>query len=85
MLFKKQRCPYTGVVNLFSDVDPWIAVGSIVQTGHAMYVWRSHVDGDIHGIARFLPVAEAHLCRALGARGAAQTARSVASSQAQAA
>jgi hypothetical protein len=74
MLFK-QRCHYTGVINFFSDVDPLIAAGSIVQTAPAEFIWRSHVADHCFGTARFLPVAEAHLNRALGIRKASATAR----------
>jgi hypothetical protein len=40
------------------------AEGNHAGTSHV--VWRSHIDDARLGFARFLPVAEAHLYRALG-------------------
>ena len=62
----KRRCERTGVINFFSDSEPLLAAGSIVQVAPTHFVWRSHVDDSRVGIARYLPVAEAHLLRALG-------------------
>jgi hypothetical protein len=66
----RQRCPRTGVINLFTEADPLLAVGSIVEVGPSQFVWRSHIDDCQAGIARHLPVAEAHLHRALRVRPA---------------
>ena len=30
MLIK--RCPFTGIINFYSDIDPYVAVGSIAET-----------------------------------------------------
>jgi len=65
MLFKR-RCDRTGVINFFSDTEPFLAAGSIVQISPSHFVWRSHVHDDRLGVARYLAVAEAHLYRALG-------------------
>ncbi len=65
MLFKR-RCDRTGVINFFSDAELFLAAGSIVQIAPSHFVWRSHVDDARLGVARYLPVAEAHLYRALG-------------------
>jgi hypothetical protein len=66
IMLLKRRCERTGVINFFSDTEPLLAAGSIVQVASSRYVWRSHVQDDRVGIARYLPVAEAHLYRALG-------------------
>jgi hypothetical protein len=65
MLFKR-CCDRTGVVNFFSDTEPFLAAGSIVQIAPSHFVWHSHLDDRRKGVARYLPVAEAHLYRALG-------------------
>jgi hypothetical protein len=62
----KRRCERTGVINFFSDTEPLLAAGSIVEIAPSQFVWRSHLDDSRVGIARYLPVAEAHLYRALG-------------------
>jgi hypothetical protein len=43
----RQRCPRTGVINVFTDADPLLAIGSIVQIGQSKYVWRSHIDESV--------------------------------------
>jgi hypothetical protein len=63
----KRHCERTGIINFFSDSEPFLAAGSIVQIAPSQFVWRSHVDVTRVGIARHLFVAEAHLYRALGA------------------
>ena len=65
-MLKKQRCQRTGIINFFSDTDPLLAAGSIVEIGPSQFVWRSHLDDSRVGLARYLPIAEAHLYRALG-------------------
>jgi hypothetical protein len=66
-MLQKRRCERTGVINFFADSEPLLAAGSIVQIAASQFVWRSHVDDSRVGIAEHLPVAEAHLCGALGA------------------
>jgi hypothetical protein len=61
----KRRCERTGVINFFSASDPLLAAGSIIQVAPRHFIWRSHIDDSRAGIARYLPVAEAHLYRAL--------------------
>ena len=71
-MLMKRRCERTGVINFYSRTEPFLAAGSIVQVAPSQFVWRSHIDDSRVGIARYLPVAEAHLYRALGSgRGAA--------------
>jgi hypothetical protein len=54
------------------DRAAFLAAGSIIQIALSQFVWRSHIDDSRVGIARYLPVAEAHLYRALSSgRGAA--------------
>ena len=43
-MLSKRRCPHTGVVNFFFDADPHIAVGSVVQTAEAGYLWHCYSD-----------------------------------------
>ena len=31
-MLSKLRCPHTGLVNFFTDVDPFMSVGSIIAT-----------------------------------------------------
>jgi hypothetical protein len=36
----KRRCERTGVINFFSDREPLLAAGSIVQIAPTHYIWR---------------------------------------------
>jgi hypothetical protein len=58
------------VLSLRRDLyEPWLASAVTPTRSYwqcmARRVWRSHVDDSRVGIARYLPVAEAHLYRAL--------------------
>jgi hypothetical protein len=67
-VLSKSRCPYTGVVNYFTDRDPLLAVGSVAATGAPeRYVWRCYVGEESSGLAPDLSLAEAKLCRAVAA------------------
>jgi hypothetical protein len=66
----KQRCPRTGVINLYSSSEPLLAAGSIVETAPLRYVWHCHVADEYCGAARDAALAEARLRRAI-ARGRA--------------
>ena len=69
-MLSKQRCPHTGLVNFFTDADPFMSVGSIIATAPFRYVWRCHV-GDQHcGVAGDAMTAEVNLRRALDMPGA---------------
>jgi hypothetical protein len=68
-MLSKQRCPHTGVVNFFTDADPFMSVGSIIATAPSRYVWRCHVV-DQCGVAGDAMTAEANLRRALAMPGA---------------
>jgi hypothetical protein len=69
-MFIRRRCPRTGVINIFTDEDQRLACGSIVQVAPSDFVWLTHIDEVRRGCARHLPVAEAHLYRALKAHRA---------------
>ncbi len=43
-MLSKRRCPYTGVVNFYSDEDPLMAVGSVVAGSAAGFVWRFYTE-----------------------------------------
>jgi hypothetical protein len=34
----KHRCPHTGILNFFTDNDPFMSVGSIIAIGRGRYV-----------------------------------------------
>jgi hypothetical protein len=61
----KQRCPHTGILNFFTDIDPFMSVGSIIATGRARYVWRCHLVDHRCGTTTDAMSAETHLRRAL--------------------
>jgi hypothetical protein len=61
----KQRCPRTGVINLYSTSEPLLAAGSIVERAPLHYVWHCHVADGYCGAARDAGLAEAHLRRAI--------------------
>jgi hypothetical protein len=64
-MLSKLRCPHTGLVNFFTDVDPFISVGSIIATGPSRYVWRCHLVDHRCGVTTDPMSAEANLRRAL--------------------
>ena len=64
-MLSKQRCPHTGLVNFFTDVDPFLSVGSIITTAPSRYVWRCHLVDHHCGVTADPVSAEANLRRAL--------------------
>lgn len=63
----RKRCPYTGVVNFYSDAEPHMALGSIAAVGRkavsAGYAWRSYSDDRDGGAALDFDVAERSLLK----------------------
>ena len=68
-MLSKLRCPHTGLVNFFTDADPFMSVGSIVATAPSRYVWRCHLVDHRCGVTSDPVSAEANLRRALEMRG----------------
>ena len=64
-MLSKLRCPHTGLVNFFTDADPFMSVGSIIATAPSRYVWRCHLLDHRCGVATDPVSAEANLRRAL--------------------
>lgn len=68
-MLSKSRCPFTGVVNFFTEADPLLAVGSVAQTSvpgsRRRYVWRCYLGDESGGLARNMSLAEAQLRRAI--------------------
>lgn len=63
----QHRCPYTGILNFFTDSDPFMSVGSIIAIGRGRYVWRCHLIDQRCGTATDAMSAESQLRRALEA------------------
>ena len=63
----KRRCPHTGILNFFNDIDPFMSVGSIIAIGRGRYVWRCHLIDQCCGTANDAMSAVAHLRRTLDA------------------
>ena len=64
-MLSKLRCPHTGLVNFFTDVDPFMSVGSIIATGPSRYVWRCHLVDHRCGVTTNAMSAESNLRSAL--------------------
>lgn len=67
MLLRK-RCPYTGVINYFSESDPLLSVGSVVveaRAPQAEFTWRCYIDERACGSVPDAALAEAHLKKAI--------------------
>jgi hypothetical protein len=64
-MLSKLRCPHTGIVNFFTDVDPYMSVGSIIATAPSRYVWRCHLVEHRCGVTADPMSAESNLRRAL--------------------
>lgn len=66
-MLSKQHCPHTGIVNYFSEVDPFMSIGSIVRAGTAAgsakeFHWRVYAAAKtIAGIAGDMETAERRL------------------------
>jgi hypothetical protein len=43
-MLRKRRCPYTGVVNFYSEEDPFMAVGSVVKDSESGFFWRYYTE-----------------------------------------
>jgi hypothetical protein len=69
----KQLCPHTGILNFFTDIDPFMSVGSIIATAPSRYVWRCHLVDHRCGVTANLVSAEANLRRALDMLGVSRT------------
>ena len=65
----KRRCPHTGILNFFTDIDPFMSVGSIIAIGRGRYVWRCHLIDRRGGTTTDAMSAESHLRRALEVPG----------------
>ncbi len=66
-MLSKQRCPHTGIVNFFTQNDPFMSVGSIMKQGdrEGAYCWRWYdASRTITGIATDLRSAEERLRQA---------------------
>jgi hypothetical protein len=68
-MLSKRRCPHTRILNFFTDIDPFMSVGSIIATGRARYVWRCHLVDHRCGTTTDAMSAETHLRRALEVSG----------------
>ena len=45
MLLSRKRCPHTGVVNLFIEAEPHLAIGSVLKAdGSSGYQWLYYTD-----------------------------------------
>lgn len=65
-MLAKKRCPHTGIVNFFCDPEPFMAVGSIAETGGSRaYVWRSYIGKEAGGLSADMASAEARLARVI--------------------
>lgn len=61
-----KRCPFTGIINFYSDVDPHLAIGSIAHGAASerasVFKWRCYTDDGFNGgIAPDLQTAERRL------------------------
>ena len=44
-MLSRKRCPHTGVVNLFIEAEPHLAIGSVLKAdGAAGYQWLFYTD-----------------------------------------
>lgn len=60
-MLSKQRCPHTGIVNFFSETDPFVSVASIMKSADrdGVYCWRLYdASRTISGIAKDMRSAE---------------------------
>ena len=62
-MLSKQHCPHTGVVNYFTETDPYVSVGSIIKAGtEREFHWRYYAAArTISGIASDMKTAERRL------------------------
>ncbi len=60
------KCPHTGITNIYSEIDPHMAVGSIARQGAEGFTWRCYGDGPaVSGSAPDLQTAQERLTRFL--------------------
>ena len=68
MLLSIKRCPHTGVLNVYSAVDPFLAIGSISRRPHDGFTWHCHAGGtELSGRAPDMATAERRLTGFLNA------------------
>ena len=61
-MLAKKRCPHTGVVNFYCDVEPYLAVGSITEAAQSNgCVWRSYIGEEATGLSADMASAELRL------------------------
>lgn len=61
-MLAKKRCPHTGIVNFFCDPEPFMAVGSIAETGGSgACIWRCYIGEEARGLSANMASAEARL------------------------
>ncbi len=63
-MLSKQRCPHTGIVNYFTESDPFVSIASIVESSgkSPKYQWRWYAAAQtISGIAADMRTAEQRL------------------------
>lgn len=62
MFLSARRCPHTGVLNFYSESDPYLAVGSISQRPRSGFTWRCYAAGaETSGRAPDMETAERRL------------------------
>ena len=68
-MLSKCRCPFTAVVNFFTETDPLLSVCSVAKMGTpgqpGRYVWRCYLGDESAGLAGDMSQAEALLRSAL--------------------
>jgi hypothetical protein len=58
-----RSCPHTGVVNLFANAEPHVAIGSLVRADAALCHWRCYVGPPAGGAAPDMHSARLQLVR----------------------
>ena len=51
-------CPHTGVVNLFAQAEPFLAIGSVVRADNGLCHWRCYLGQPASGVAPDMHAAE---------------------------
>ena len=67
-MLSMRRCEVSGVVNYFSDEDPYLSVGSVVEIRRSgVFHWRCYTDArQSSGVAPDMRTAERRIARLLG-------------------
>jgi hypothetical protein len=62
-MLSSRLCPHTGIVNFFSEAEPFLAIGSVIKAGEpARYHWRCYLGHEpVAGTAPDMRTAESHL------------------------